>query len=55
MNSYFVDHPEMILGELAMESTQYGKDDLTVRPFPDVDLAELLKEAVTHIGGKYQL
>ena len=54
MNSYFVDHPEMILGELAMESTQYGKDDLTVRPFPDVDLAELLKEAVTHIGGKYQ-
>ena len=54
MNSYFVDHPEMILGELAMESTQYGKDDLTVRPFPDADLAELLKEAVTHIGGKYQ-
>ena len=54
MNSYFVDHPEMVLGELAMESTQYGKDDLTVRPIPDADLAEQLKEAVSHIGGVYQ-
>ena len=54
MNSYFVDHPEMVLGELAMESTQYGKDDLTVRPIPDADLAEQLKEAISHIGGVYQ-
>lgn len=54
MNSYFVDHPEMVLGELAMESTQYGKDDLTVRPITDADLAEQLKEAIAHIGGVYQ-
>lgn len=54
MNSYFVDHPEMILGELAMESTQYGKDDLTVRPRENVELAEQLKEAITHIRGSYQ-
>ena len=53
MNSYFVDHPEMVLGELAMESTQYGKDDLKVRPIPEADLADQLKEAVTHIGGQY--
>ena len=53
MNSYFVDHPEMILGELAMESSPYGKDELTVRPIPDADLAEQLKEAITHIKGEY--
>ena len=54
MNSYFVDHPEMILGELSMESTQYGKDDLTVNPIPGAELSEQLKEAVSHIGGVYQ-
>ena len=53
MNSYFVEHPEMVLGELSMESTQYGKDDLTVRPHEDMELADLLREAVTRIGGTY--
>ena len=53
MNSYFVEHPEMVLGELSMESTQYGKDDLTVRPHEDMELADLLREAVTHIDGTY--
>ena len=53
MNSYFVEHPEMVLGELSMESTQYGKDDLTVRPREDMELADLLREAVTRIGGTY--
>ena len=53
MNSYFVEHPEMVLGELSMESTQYGKDDLTVRPREDMELADLLSEAVTRIGGTY--
>ena len=53
MNSYFVEHPEMILGELSMESTQYGKDDLTVRPHEDKELTDLLHEAVTRIGGTY--
>src|SRR5699024_1423592 len=53
MNSYFVEHPEMVLGELSMESTQYGKDDLTVRPHEDMELADLLREAVIRIGGTY--
>lgn len=53
MNSYFVEHPEMVLGELSMESTQYGKDDLTVRPREGTELTELLREAVTRIGGTY--
>ena len=54
MNSYFVDHPEMIMGELTMESTQYGKDELTVVPREGADLGELLKEAVSNIQGSYQ-
>ena len=53
MNSYFVEHPEMVLGELTTESTQYGKEDLTVRPREGVELSELLREAVTHIEGTY--
>ena len=54
MNSYFVEHPEMVLGELTEESTQYGKQDLTVRPIEGADLADQLKEAVSHIKGAYQ-
>lgn len=54
MNSYFVDHPEMILGELATESTQYGKDELIVRPRENTELAEQLEGAITHIRGSYQ-
>ncbi|MEQ2701193.1 LPD11 domain-containing protein [Hungatella hathewayi] len=54
MNSYFVEHPEMVLGELTEESTQYGKQDLTVRPIEGADLADQLKEAVSHIKGTYQ-
>ena len=53
MNSYFVDHPEMVLGELSMESTQYGKYDLTVNPIEGADLADQLKGAVSHISGTY--
>lgn len=54
MNSYFVDHPEMIMGELTTESTQYGKEDLTVIPRDGADLGELLKEAISRIQGSYQ-
>lgn len=54
INSYFTDHPEMVLGELATQSTQYGKDDLTVLPIPNADLGEQLNEAITHIEGSYQ-
>ena len=44
----------MVLGELTEESTQYGKQDLTVRPIEGADLADQLKEAVSHIKGIYQ-
>ena len=44
----------MVLGELTEESTQYGKQDLTVRPIEGADLADQLKEAVSHIKGTYQ-
>ncbi|MCD7887682.1 MAG: SNF2-related protein, partial [Clostridiales bacterium] len=54
INSYFVDHPEMVLGELSSQSTQYGKDECTVAPIPGADLAEQLHEAVSHIHGQYQ-
>ena len=43
MNSYFVDHPEMVLGDTVLESTPYGKDDITVRPIPGAELSDLLK------------
>ena len=54
MNSYFVEHPEMILGALATESTQYGKDELTVRPLENTELAEQLEGAIANIRGYYQ-
>ena len=53
INSYFVDHPEMVLGELVEESTAYGMD-ITVRPKEGVELADLLKKAVSNIQGTYQ-
>ena len=52
INQYFVDHPEMVLGQLTMESTQYGHD-LTVAPIEDANLADQLTEAVQHIEGQY--
>ena len=53
INSYFIEHPEMILGHQTSESTQYGKQDFTVVPLEGADLAEQLHEAVSHIGGQY--
>ena len=52
INQYFVDHPEMVLGNLELESTQYGHD-LTVAPTEDANLADQLTEAVQHIEGQY--
>ena len=52
INQYFVDHPEMVLGQLTMESTQYGHD-LTVVPIEGTSLADQLAEAVQHIGDNY--
>ena len=52
INQYFVDHPEMVLGQLTTESTQYGHD-LTVAPIEGANLADQLAEAVHHIEGQY--
>ena len=52
INQYFVDHPEMVLGQLTLESTQYGHD-LTVAPIESTSLADQLAEAVQHIEGQY--
>ena len=53
INQYFVDHPEMVLGNLELESTQYGKEECTVRPIEGAVLADQLAEAVQHIEGNY--
>ena len=52
INQYFVDHPEMVLGQLTLESTQYGHD-LTVAPIEGAVLADQLAEAVQYIEGQY--
>ena len=52
INQYFVDHPEMVLGELTAESTQYGHD-LTVAPIEGAVLSDQLAETVQHIEGWY--
>ena len=53
INQYFVDHPDMVLGELTTESTQYGREKLTVAPIEGANLADQLAEAVQHIEGQY--
>ncbi|MBQ3591606.1 MAG: helicase SNF2, partial [Clostridia bacterium] len=55
VNSYFVEHPEMVLGTLRLDDMMYGdKKEVTCTPLPDTSLADLLKEAVKHIKGTYQ-
>ena len=54
INSYFVDHPEMILGRQTSESTQYGRQDFTVAPIEGLELADQLHDAVKYIRGTYQ-
>ena len=49
INQYFAQHPEMVLGEITTESTQYGKPEITVKPIEGADLAKQLKEAVSNI------
>ena len=53
INQYFVDRPEMVLGVLSTESTQYGREELTVAPIEGANLADQLAEAVQHIEGQY--
>ena len=54
INSYFAEHPEMILGEQSSKSTQYGVDAFTVKPIEGADLGELLHEAMKNIEGTYK-
>ena len=49
INQYFAQHPEMVLGEITTESTQYGKRETTVKPIEGADLAQQLKAAVENI------
>ena len=53
INQYFVDHPEMVLGELTSESTQYGREECTVRPIKGAVLVDQLAEAIQHIEGQF--
>ena len=54
-NSYFIDHPEMVLGTMAMETGMYGGQMLaTCKPYPDRELEELLGEAVNRLHGRYE-
>jgi len=53
INSYFVDHPEMVLGELTSESTQYGREECTVRPIKGAVLVDQLAETIQHIEGQF--
>ena len=54
INSYFLSHPEMVLGTPTSESTQYGKQDYTVAPIESLNLADQLHDAVKYIHGQYQ-
>ena len=53
INQYFADRPEMVLGVLSTESTQYGREELTVAPIEGANLADQLAEAVQYIEGQY--
>ena len=54
MNSYFVEHPEMILGQLAMETTQYGREDLTVNSIEGANLGDQIRQATAHFTAVYR-
>ena len=53
INSYFVDHPEMVLGRQTSESTQYGRQEFTVEPYEGLDLGTQLSNAILNIRGTY--
>ena len=54
INSYFIDHPEMILGRQSSESTQYGRQDFTVAPIEGLELKDQLTDAIQYIRGTYE-
>ena len=51
VNAYFAEHPEMVLGDFTTESTQYGKQEVTVKPKEGITLEEQLKKAIRNIHG----
>ncbi len=53
VNSYFLDHPEMVLGQQTTDRGMYGKDEYTVDPIPGAELADQLHEAIQNIRGTY--
>ena len=53
INSYFVEHPEMILGRQSAESTQYGRQDFTVEPIEALELSDQLEDSIKYIRGSY--
>lgn len=53
-NAYFSKHPEMVLGKFTTENTQYGKQEVIIKPKEGITLAEQLKEAASHIHGKIE-
>ena len=52
MNSYFVQHPEMVLGQMRLESTRFGKSEPACKAYEDKSLSELLHNAVQRINGE---
>ena len=52
MNSYFVQHPEMVLGQMRLESTRFGKSEPACKAYEDKSLSELLHSAVQRINGE---
>ena len=55
VNSYFIDHPEMVLGTLTHDDRMYGdRNDITCEPIPRADLTDQLHEAISHIHGQYR-
>ena len=54
VNSYFVDHPEMILGRMVLDESMYGSPETACVPFEGANLADQLSEAVKSIIGEYQ-
>ena len=52
MNRYFVEHPEMVLGEIKMESTRFGTFEPVCKARKDIPLSELLSNAVQRINGE---
>lgn len=52
MNRYFVEHPEMVLGEIKMENTRFGTFEPVCKARKDIPLSELLSNAVQRINGE---